>query len=155
MPVLMHKDDQYETPKPMVTDIEKDTGLKFNIDVCANQNNKKCHYYIDESENALTVPWKQSFAHPTIAFCNPPRSKNGKFVNKAYEEWDKGRIDIVMMLCWNDLGNKYGKKLLSHTLDGSFKVVDNYGKVKFWKDGVESEYVSRLTYFSLWLKSKP
>ena len=142
----------YESPIPLVKDIEKKIGLKFNIDVCANEKNKKCHYYIGEAEDALKVPWKQSFAHQTIVFCNPPRSKNGKFVTKAYEEWGKGNIDIVMMLCWNDLGNKYGKKLLSHIIDGSFSVVENYGKIKFWKDGLESKYSSRLTYFSLWLR---
>ena len=149
---LVHRDDYYETPPPILKDLEISTGKRINIDVSATPDNKVCHYYIGENEDALTMPWKQTFADPTVAFCNPPRSKNGKFVNKAYEEWEKGGLDIIMMLCWNDLGNKYGKKLLTHILNGSFTVEKNYGKIKFWKGGVESEYHSRLTYFSLWMK---
>ncbi len=152
---MSHRDDHYETPKPIVKDIEKDIGLKFNIDVCASRDNRKCHYFIGENEDALKEPWKQSFAHPTVAFCNPPRSKNGKFVDRAWEQWQTYNIDIVMMLCWNDLGNKYGKKLVHAIVNSDIEIVINHGKIKFWKEGVESEFPSRLTYFSAWFKSKP
>lgn len=62
-----------------------------------------------------------------------------------------------MLLCWNDLGNKYGEKLLPHILEGNI-IVGNLGKIKFYKgrtrgsEGEESEYPSRLTYFWAWFK---
>ena len=58
-----------------------------------------------------------------------------------------------MLLCWNDLGNKYGEKLIPHILNGSIEV-HNLGKIKFNKNGIESEFVSRLTYFWAWFKIK-
>lgn len=149
---LSHRDDLYETPKLMVKSIEQETGLKFNIDVCANNENKKCHYYIGEEDDSLKVKWKQS--SQTVVFCNPPRSKNGKFVTKAYNEWCEDNIDIVMLLCWNDLGNKYGEKyLFPYILSGEIKV-GNLGKVIFDKHGVQSKFPSRLTYFWVWFRSK-
>ena len=164
MPSLSHKDNYFETPKPWIETIETETGLKFNIDVCANDLNKKCHYYISESEDALKCTWKQRFTHPTIVFCNPPRSENGKFVKKALEQWNLYNINIVMLLCWNDLGNKYGKEILENILNGKFKV-GNMGKVAFWKNGKPVfnidkktgklvEFPSRLTYFWCWFKGK-
>ena len=84
-------------------------------------------------------------------WCNPPRSKNGKFVKKAFEQWEKHSIDIVMLLCWNDLGNKYGEMIFESILNGRIKV-GNLGKVIFNKNGKPSEFPSRLTYFWAWFR---
>lgn len=147
---LRHDDDVYETPKWMFDGIQEKTGLKFQLDVCASKENALCIDYLTEEQDALNYELGIS-----PMFCNPPRSKNGKFVNKIYDTWEEKKCDIVMLLCWNDLGNKYGQKLLPCILDGSIQVVENYGKVKFYKQGKESKYVSRLTYFSAWFKSEP
>ena len=160
---LQHKDDYFETPPTIVTNIEGETGLNFNVDVCANELNKKCHYYISESDDALKCTWKQRFSHPTVAFCNPPRSKNGKMVLRALEQWKTGDIDIVMLLCWNDLGNKYCEEVRKNLFNGTFGY-GNLGKVAFWKNGkpvlnVDKktgklvEFPSRLAYFWCWMKS--
>ena len=98
-----------------------------------------------------------------LVFCNPPRSKNGKFVIRALEEWKKLDINIVMLLCWNDLGNKYCNEVRENLFNGKFGY-GNLGKVAFWKDGKPVlnidkktgkyvEYPSRLAYFWCWMKS--
>ena len=165
---LAHKDDQYETPTWLFDQIRVITGLQFNLDVCADLKNTKCEYYIKEESNALTTDWNfysscrnkvgtmeeldLKLKETPIVFCNPPRSINGNFVDKAYQQWKDHNIDIVMLLCWNDLGNKYGEKLIPHIMDKSI-IVSNLGKVKFNKNGKTSKYVSRLTYFWAWFKS--
>lgn len=156
---LAHKDDHYETRPDIFKSIQKETGLFFDLDICATDDNTMCMYYIDEEQDVLSriddFHWQYHQPRDAI-WCNPPRSKNGKFVNFVYDIlWERHNLNVVMLLCWNDLGNKYGKKLLSHILNGDFEVIDNYGKIKFYKNGKESEYPSRLTYFSLWFKSKP
>lgn len=148
MTSLSHKDDNYETPDWLFNKIQKETGLTFDFDLCATPKNTKCKYYMTELLDTLT--WK--FTEPRTMFCNPPRSKNGKFVNKIIEIWKELNNDIVMLLCWNDLGNKYGEKLFSHIIDGDI-VIKNLGKVIFDKNGVQSEFPSRLTYFYAWFKS--
>ena len=175
MPSLSHKDDLLETPDWIVQDIEKTSGLKINLDICANHDNHKCQFYQDESMNALNQEWwygyKKSkfkngrpcfeyhwfegkmYSKTSVILCNPPRSINGKFVDRAFDQWHKLNIDIFMLLCWNDLGNKYGQKLFPEILKGNI-FIKNLGKVKFYKHGIETEFPSRLTYFWAWFKKK-
>lgn len=149
---LQHLDDMYETPDWIIRDITRITHLEFETDVCANDDNSKCMFYIDEEMDLLKHDFK--YHHPDDAiFCNPPRSINGKCVNKLYNVWKEYNINIVMLLCWNDLGNKYGEKLLPHILKKEI-MVRNLGKVKFCKDGIESEFPSRLTYMWAWFKKQ-
>lgn len=154
MPSLAHKDDLLCTPPWLFRQIEQITGLDFNLDVCANSFNTLCRFFIKEDINALDVDWIVPIkGKKTVAWCNPPRSKNGKFVEKALEQWEEHRIDIVMLLCWNDLGNKYGEKLFELIVNSEVEV-HNLGKIKFYKDGKETEFPSRLTYFWCWFKGK-
>lgn len=149
---LSHKDDYFETPGWLMDDIKSETGLYFHLDFCASKKNSKCACHIDEDTDALNHDFK-NHAQKNAIFCNPPRSKNGKFVDKLYNEWKQHKLDIVILLCWNDLGNKYGGKILTDILKGNIEV-HNLGKVKFYKDGKESEYPSRLTYFWAWLRAE-
>jgi len=144
---LTSKDDFFETPFSIFYDLQDLTGLKFNLDFCANRFNRKCENFIDQNTNALEFEIKENY---TI-FCNPPRSKNKFFVNRLYEIWANNNLDIVVLLCWNDLGNKYGQKILDGILKNKF-IVFNLGKPKFLKNGIESKFNSRLSYFALWLK---
>ncbi len=169
---LAHKDDYFETPQWLFNYLQEKTKLYFGLDVCADELNAKCNEFIDEDLNALEQEWvvheisdlntkcKKPELHGGIGtfggasvFCNPPRSKNGKFVAKAYNQWERNNIDIVMLMCWNDLGNKYAQQLMPCILDGSI-VIGNLGKIKFYKYGKESEFVSRLTYLWVWFKKK-
>lgn len=151
---LVHKDDYYETPEWMVYDLKTKTNLDFTLDVCANMANSKCTFYFSEEENALTKEWwrGKGYWKPTV-FCNPPRSKNGKFVKKALEQWEKHDLDIVILLTWNDFGNKYGQPLIDHLESKSIEIF-NYGKVIFDKHGEASKWPSRLNYCAVWLKKR-
>ena len=146
---LQHKDDYFCTPDWLYNKIEKETGLRFQTDMCASENNSKCSGYIDEELNALDHDYSM-VDYPI--FCNPPRSKNGKFVNKVYEIWKEYGYDIVMLLCWNDFGNKYSQDLLNQKI-GTIEI-HNIGKVKFYKNGIESKFPSRLTYCWVWFKAR-
>lgn len=151
---LQHKDDYYETPDKLFINIVIDTKLDFGLDFCASNKNTKCDMFFDEKDDALRISLKYHQKNKAI-FCNPPRSKNGKFVTKLHNEWKEHNLNIVMLLCWNDLGNKYGEELLlPNILSGKFKV-KNLGKVIFNKNGKPSKFPSRLTYFWCWMKAKP
>ncbi len=144
---LAHKDDTYETPNWLFEKIEKETGLTFDEDLCATPKNTKCISYMTKELDTLT--WK--FTTHKTRFCNPPRSKNGKFVDKIYEIWKELGDNIVMLLCWNDFGNKYGTKIFDAILAGDI-IVKNLGKIIFDKNGKPSKYPSRLTYCYVWFK---
>jgi len=153
---LAHKDDEFETPKWLFDKIVKTTGLRFDTDLCASDDNSMCTAFIDEEMDVLRRTREHfQYQHPDEAiWCNPPRSKNGKFVNFVYDIlWKECNIDVVMLLCWNDLGNKYGEKIFGSILGKDIEA-HNLGKIKFYKNGIESEYVSRLTYFWAWFKKR-
>ena len=145
---LSHKDDYLETPPWLFDQIEKDTGLKFKTDMCATFENKKCEHFISEEQDMFLLVGTQA-----PIFFNPPRSINGKCVDLACNYWQTRNEDIVMLLTWNDLGNKYAQKLWQYILSGEIQV-KNLGKVKFYKNGKETEFVSRLTYLYAWFKKK-
>ena len=146
---LQHKDDYLETPEWLVENIELSTGLKFTLDLCATHENRKTLHYIDEHEDLL----KQELDNGLVGFCNPPRSKNGKFVSYILNQWLHHNVDIVMLLCWNDLGNKYSTHLRELILENNSNIeVGNLGKMIFNKDGKPTLFPSRLSYFWVWLK---
>ena len=93
---LAHKDDYFETPDWLFNNIVNETGLEFDLDMCASEENTKCLNYINEETDALKFSGDNK-----VIFCNPPRSKNGKFVNKGvsgkkkiqeYRTWDKRKV---------------------------------------------------------------
>lgn len=156
MPSLAHRDDYFETPQWLFDAIVKDTGLHFDLDLCASDDNSKCTAYVDEEMDVLkrTAEAFKYYSPNDAIYCNPPRSKNGKFVNFVYDIlWKECNIDVVMLLCWNDMGNKYGEKIFADIVSGDI-IAKNLGKVIFNKKGIPSEFPSRLTYFWAWFKHK-
>lgn len=152
---LAHKDDYLETPKWIINDIENDTGLKLEFDICATPENAKFNDYYTERDDALNSPWhifNKNGSYKNI-FCNPPRSKNGKFVNMGYNEWNIFNINLVMLLTWNDFGNKYGEKVIQSWKNNEVKI-KNLRKVTFEKNGIITKWPSRLNYCWVWFKKR-
>lgn len=56
----------------------------FGIDVCASANNAKAAQWIDEDENGLLKPWRNSQNGP--AWCNPPFKDVKPWLMKARGE---------------------------------------------------------------------
>lgn len=163
MPSLAHKDDYLETPKPLIPILEEWIGKKFMLDVSASETNRVCPCYISEGRDALCIEWLLDGTYPDLQqilqdsrvpiFNNPPRSKNKKFVLKALEQWKSHNIDIVQLICWNDLGNKYCDEVRELILSGQIKI-KNLGKIVFWKNGQPTKFPSRLAYLAIWYKRK-
>ena len=155
--LLAHKDDHYETPQYILDMIKKKSNLKIDFDICATKENSVADDYYTVSDDALASrsPWMiyDKWGNMKTVFCNPPRSKNGKFVNKAFQQWSDYNINIFMLLCWNDLGNQYGEKLIGHIINKDIRVW-NLGKVIFNKDGQRTRFPSRLTYMLVWFKKR-
>lgn len=157
---LVHKDDYYETPMWLFQKLESWIGGKFILDACANEKNTKCVAFISEESDALKQDWKVYAISPeqpgpffAPTFVNPPASKNGKLVKKAIEQHEKHGMDIVILIRWNDLGNKYCDGLRQSIIDGETPYM-NLGKVIFDKNGVPSQWPSRLNYLAVWLVGK-
>lgn len=93
--------------------------LKPNLDVCASEENKRCNFYFNEKVNALDVlnEWLTldetfNLSCNTVVWCNPPHSKTKEFVTKAYHQWFKHNIDIIMLIPINCLCSNYARDFL-------------------------------------------
>jgi phage N-6-adenine-methyltransferase len=67
--------------------------FRFDTDVCANKDNKKCIHYFDFKQNGLKQDWGK------CNWCNPPYSRGqiDKWLKKGIEEQKKGNTSIFLI----------------------------------------------------------
>jgi len=71
------KTDQWATPQDFFNELNNE--FHFNLDVCADENNKKCKRYFDKKENGLYQSWTGY-----RCFMNPPYGRQIKdWIKKA------------------------------------------------------------------------
>lgn len=150
--------DEYETPIELFQTLCGEYALIPQLDVCADNSNTKSYYYIPKRLDGLNSEWvidpfkcdwrrdlslySGSKKRKTDVWCNPPHSKNEQFVRKAFEQWQKHNINIMMLLPCNTQSSKYWhecieKKAEYHPIKG---------RIRFLVDGKPSKHLSRNAY---------
>lgn len=78
----MSKSNEWGTPKDLYQSLDEE--FRFTLDPCATSENHKCHKYFTIADDGLSKSWNGE-----TVFMNPPYGREiGKWVRKAYEEWD-------------------------------------------------------------------
>ncbi len=67
-------------------------GLGFTLDVAAAPHNAKCERYYTREDDGLSQPWTGR------VWCNPPYSDCRAWVAKAWESWEEGECELIVML---------------------------------------------------------
>jgi phage N-6-adenine-methyltransferase len=88
--------DEWSTPQWLFDLLDKE--FHFDYDAAANEHNTKCGD--NWLQNALEDPWMKWGGK--VFFLNPPYSKIGKFMKKAYEESLKGAVVVCLIPCRTD-----------------------------------------------------
>lgn len=143
--------DEHWTPDDIVKLAEDKFDLKFNFDVAATEENKKCDNFLTKEDNALEQDWILDYGD-TVVWCNPPGSKVQAFVNKAFDEWRKHNITICMLIPTNTISNKEFEIIWN-----SSKIYPDYIQIhplfgirpRFLYKGEEPDYPSRNGYIFL------
>ena len=65
----------------------------FDLDVAAAEHNAKCERHYSVEDDGLAQPWDAR-----SVWCNPPYSNLGDWVQKAWDEWRRGRCGRIVML---------------------------------------------------------
>ena len=120
------KTDSVRTPASLLKLLRKEFGKLYDpVPYKPNFNPKT-------DKDALTTEWKAT------NYVNPPYSKVSAFVEKAHEEWKKGKT--VIMLCkLQNLATKYAPKFIK-------------GKAEvrvFTEQLVFSGYKKKATFYSM------
>jgi len=135
------KSDDYKTPRDLYLDLCVTYDVDPNLDVCANGRNRQCVRYIDEYGDSLKKDWGWD------VWCNPPHSKTGAFVEKAYEQWKKNNINIIMLIPANSISSNYWHEFI----EGNAEYHPVRGRVQFLVPNdvgvyITSEFMSRNAY---------
>jgi len=136
--------DEYETPHDIFNSLCTKYNITPMIDVCANVDNKKCSNFFDINTDGLNSNWDDD------VWCNPPHSITGKFVEKAFEEWNKNNINIMMIIPANTCSSKYWHDYIEDNAE--YHAIK--GRIRFLRDGSPSEHVSRNAYMCIIFRKK-
>jgi len=125
--------DEYETPNELYANLVDRFDLTPSLDVASDEYNSKCLFRL---KDGLKDEWT---AH---SWCNPPHSQNEVFVRKAFEQWKKHNINIMMLLPCNTQSSKYWHECI----EGVAEYHPIKGRIKFLVDGKPSKFPSRNAY---------
>jgi phage N-6-adenine-methyltransferase len=95
------KTDDHATPDDFFEELDKEFG--FVLDVCATVQNSKCQNYFTKEEDGLLRDWVHEAFDTTghvdaAIWMNPPYGREiGKWVQKAYEEAQKGATVVCLL----------------------------------------------------------
>lgn len=90
--IFSSKTDEWETPKDLFEKLNR--IFSFELDVAANEHNKKCDRFFSKEDDGL----KQSWGGCKV-WCNPPYGRQiAYWVKKSAEEIEKDCPLVVMLL---------------------------------------------------------
>ena len=143
--VLFSKNsDEWETPQNLYDRLNNE--FQFDYDICASHENTKVKtFYATKDQNSLNYDWsmllKDENNFAPFIWCNPPYSKIGEFVKKAYEESLKGCT--VVMLIPSRTDTKY---LHDYCIYGQIRYIK--GRLKFGNSKNSAPFPSCIVVFS-------
>ncbi len=101
----------WETPPGLAQELaNRYAGGQFDLDVCASAGNTKASFFFTREDDGLTKDW---FGR---AFCNPPWKQAGKWAEKAIQEVEEGRAEVVVMLVIHSPCSRWRHKVKAHCL---------------------------------------
>lgn len=129
-------EDEYETPPRLYNELVKKYHIFPKIDAAATAQNRKCLQYFSKTDSALFHEWIKD------TWCNPPHSLTGLFVSKAYNEWQKHNINIMMLIPTNTMSAAFWHGCV----EGHAEYHPIFGRIRFLQNGRPSSHKSRNAY---------
>lgn len=132
--------DFWETPPSLYRDAVYKFGLLPELDVCATEENTKCQMYFTKKNDAFRNDWNMDF------FMNPPYGRGiiQKWIAKAWYEVNRHNVTGLALVFaktdthwWHDF------------VENKAEVHFIKGRIKFYKDGIES--TKPAPYPSCWI----
>ena len=135
--------DDYKTPRDLYLHLCTEYNVEPKLDVCATSRNRQCVRYIGELADALA----EDYDWTSDSWCNPPHSKTGAFVKKAYEQWRKHNINIIMIIPANSISSNYWHEFI----EGNAEYHPIHGRIQFLVPNdvgvyITSDFMSRNAY---------
>lgn len=147
-------EDSYESPKELVRRLEKNYGMKFELDAAANIDNRICEYFLN---NAMFQEWIIEYpnGYPSIVdvWCNPPHSMNEEFIKRADNQHRRYDMNITMIIPANVIGTTIYHRLIESETKCFVENHPVRHRPIFLKNGRKTKHPSRNSYQSIiWRK---
>jgi phage N-6-adenine-methyltransferase len=124
--------DDRATPPELFAQLDERFG-GFTLDVAASADNARCERYFDREADGLSRPWTWE-----QVWCNPPFSTIEPWLEKAWGEWYRGAMLIVMLLPANRTDQPWWQRWVEPSLRtqaGPLRVEFLPGRIKFLRPG--------------------
>ena len=95
------KNDEWFTPRWVIDFIRKEYNIEIDLDAASSIENSErlsIDYYFDKKINALDADWEVEAKDKINIWLNPPFTLKKQFLEKAVEEFKKGKIDNLFFL---------------------------------------------------------
>lgn len=125
--LMSSKSDNWGTPQALFDRVH--AYFHFDLDLAADEANRKCDKYLSEEDNALSVSWHE---HGRSMWCNPPYSLVDKFINHAVLQLPCYESAVFLVPSRTD--TKWWQKAYKHA-SGVYFIK---GRIKFVGEGSQS-----------------
>ena len=86
------KSNDWATPQDFYNQLHAE--FEFTLDPCASQSSAKCSSFYTADDDGLSKSWEGQ-----TVFMNPPYGRKiGNWIQKAYEEGEKGNTRVVALI---------------------------------------------------------
>jgi len=139
------KSDEWWTPDDVFESLCKEYKLEPNMDVACNYRNCKCPIGLTDG---LKDEWIQEVFKKTVVWCNPPNSELGSFILRAYNQWKKHKIKIMMIVPANVMSSKaFWQAVEIPRREGERVMYDPiYKRIPFLYNGKKPKFSARNAY---------
>jgi len=149
----VHDENEYETPEELYTKLCNTYLIHPYLDVGANKENSKCHWYNDDAFNGDWIIHDSLEMKVQDIWCNPPHDETGAFVKKADEQWGKYNMNIMMIVPANAICAHYFDDILQQPFVEHYRIS---GRITFLRNGKPAKFPSRNSYFVvIWRALEP
>jgi phage N-6-adenine-methyltransferase len=139
----VYDEDEYETPSELYNKLCFLYDVKPALDVAADAINRKCLDFYDKEKDGLSYRWTCD------VWCNPPHTKTGAFVRKAYNEWSFNDITVMMIIPTNTMSSKFWHQCIENIAETHAIL----GRIRFKQYGRLAPSTARNAYVCvIWRK---
>ena len=146
------KSDEWWTPKEFISDAEKEYDMQFEVDVACNYKNCQC---MTGLMTALKDDWNVKSLYKKgkwgDVWCNPPNSKLRYFLPRAFQQWKKYGMRIMMIVPANVMSSKaFWSAVEIPRRDGEKVMYEPvYKRISFLDNGKKSKFSARNAYIKV------
>ena len=141
------KEQTWQTPQWLFDYLDK--RYRFDLDAAASRDNALCSNYLTKEDDALSM---RSWPGSRI-FVNPPYGREvGKFVAKAYQQSNMGRLVVMLIFARTDTA------WWQDHIPYAAEVIFIRGRIRFLMNGKASGSAtapSAIVVFDPWINGPP